>query len=80
MPWSPPGRSVRPTDRWKSTSPEKIACSSGIEKVTCPGLWPGREEHVDLEAGQLEPLAAVERVLGVVGLERAEARPGDEAH
>jgi hypothetical protein len=32
---------VRPTDPWKRTSPENIACSAGIEKVTCPGLWPG---------------------------------------
>ena len=28
---SPPGRSVRPTEPWNSTSPEKIACSAGIE-------------------------------------------------
>src|SRR5262249_17430991 len=31
VPQSAPGRSTRPTDPWKSTSPEKIACSSGIE-------------------------------------------------
>ncbi len=40
----------------------------------------GREQDVDLEAGQLELLAARERVLGVVGLERPEARPGHERH
>ena len=38
----------------------------------------GGGEHVDLKAGQVEPLAAVEGVLGLIGLERAEARPGDE--
>jgi hypothetical protein len=39
---------------------------------------PGREDDVDLEVGQLEPLAALEGVLGVVGVERSEAGPGHE--
>ena len=38
---SPPGRSVRPTEPWKSTSPENSACSAGIENETWPGEWPG---------------------------------------
>ena len=39
----------------------------------------GREEHVDLEAGKLQPLATRERVLGVPALERAEVGPWDVA-
>src|SRR3954453_22785021 len=38
---SPPGRSTRPTEPWKRTSPENPTPSDGSEKVTCPGLWPG---------------------------------------
>ena len=40
--WSAPGRSVRPIEFSKSTSPENSALSS-IAKVTWPGLWPGVE-------------------------------------
>ena len=39
--WSPPGRSVRPIEPSNSTSPEKTACSDGIEYVTWPGECPG---------------------------------------
>src|SRR3954452_6073526 len=38
---SPPGRSVRPTEPSKSTSPLNTARSAGMEYVTCPGEWPG---------------------------------------
>ena len=44
------------------------------------GRVPGREQDVDLQPGELEPLAAGDRVVGVVGLERAEARPRHVAH
>ena len=39
----------------------------------------GREDHVDVEARELQLLAALDRLLGIPGLERAEARPRDEA-
>src|SRR3954469_15209290 len=35
----------------------------------------GREDHIDLHAGELQLLAAAKRVLGVPALERAEPRP-----
>jgi hypothetical protein len=38
----------------------------------------GGEDHIDLHARQLEPLAAADGVVGLVALEGAEARPGDE--
>jgi hypothetical protein len=38
---SPPGRSVRPTEPWKSTSPLNMTFSAGMTNVTWPGLWPG---------------------------------------
>jgi hypothetical protein len=41
---------------------------------------PGREQHVDLHPGELQPLAAGDRVVGVVGLERAEPGPRHVAH
>ena len=41
-------------------------------RVTWPGLWPGVKMHLDVEAGQAQPLAAGERVLGLVALERPE--------
>ena len=40
----------------------------------------GREDHLDRHARELEPLAAADGVVGVVGLVRAEARPRDVAH
>jgi hypothetical protein len=39
---------------------------------------PGREDDVDLEAGELESLAPLDGVFGVVGIEWSEAGPGDE--
>ena len=36
------------------------------------GAVPGREQDVDLEAGELEPLAAGKGLVGVVALVRAE--------
>ena len=36
------------------------------------GAVAGREEHLDVQAGEPQPLAAGERVLGLVALERAE--------
>ncbi len=39
-----------------------------------PGLWPGVEQHLDVEARETQRLAARERVLGYVALERAEPR------
>ena len=38
------------------------------------GAVAGREEDVDLEARERQLLAALERLLGVVALERPEAR------
>jgi hypothetical protein len=43
------------------------------------GTVAGGEDDVELEAGELEPLAAGDGVLGLVALERAEAGPGDVA-
>src|SRR3954467_418985 len=39
--WSPFGRSLRPTEPWKSTSPLAITFSSGNAYVTCPSVCPG---------------------------------------
>src|SRR3954463_3605557 len=39
--WSPFGRSVRPTEPWKSTSPLAITFSSGNAYVTWPSVCPG---------------------------------------
>ena len=44
------------------------------------GAVAGGEDDVELEAGQLQRLAAGERLVGLVALERAEALPGDEGH
>ena len=44
------------------------------------GAVAGREDDVDVEAGELQLLAALDGLVGVVGLERAEARPRDVAH
>ena len=44
------------------------------------GAVAGREEDVDLEPGELEPLAAGDGLVGVVALVRPEAGPGDEGH
>ena len=46
--------------------------------MTWPGLWPGVKIDVELEPGELQRLAAGDGLVGVVALERAEARPGDE--
>ena len=42
------------------------------------GAVAGREENIDLITRELELLAPLERVLGVPGLERAEAGPRNE--
>ena len=44
------------------------------------GAVAGDEVHVDVEAGEREPLAALDGLVGVVALERAEPGPGDVAH
>ena len=75
--WSEPGRSVRPTEPWKSTSPEKIAFSAGIEYVTWSGLWPGVPITSISKPASVQLVAVLDRLLGRVGLERPEAR---EAH
>jgi uncharacterized protein (DUF58 family) len=41
---------------------------------------PGREQHVQLHAGQLQRLATGDRVVGLVALERSEARPRHVVH
>ena len=72
--WSEPGRSVRPTEPWKSTSPEKIAFSAGIDVRHVVDAVARRADHVDLEARELQLVAVRDRLLGRVGLERPEAR------
>ena len=77
---SPPGRSTRPTEPWKRTSPlNRLRRLVGDGEGDVAGAVAGREEDVDLEARELELLAAGDRLVGVVALERAEARPGDVA-
>ena len=77
---SPPGRSTRPTEPWKSTSPLNSARLVGDREGDVAGAVAGGEDHVDLEAGELELLAAVDRVLGVVALVRPEPGPGHVGH
>ena len=50
----------------------------GDRERDVPGAVAGREDDIDLEARQLELLAPLERVLGVLGLERPEAGPRHE--
>ena len=63
---------------WNRTSPEKIdggwrwKTARRVRHVA--GAVPGREQHVDLEAGERQRLPARDGVLGVVGLVRAELR------
>ena len=71
---------MRPTEPWNRTSPEKTTDSSGIENVTCPGLWPGVKSTSISKPGHLQRLAAGKGVLGVPALVRAESGPWDEGH
>src|SRR5262249_9398444 len=40
--WSPPGKSVRPTELRKSTSPTMAKRSLALTKTMLPGEWPGQ--------------------------------------
>ena len=71
--WSPPGRSVRPIEPAKSTSPDRhhVGGSSHVRRAagTCtdPRCGPGAWSTVDLEPGELQHRAVGERH-DVVGL------------
>ena len=69
---------MRPIESWNSTSPENSALLVGDRVADMPGRVARREDHVDLEAGELELLAAGDEVVGLVGLERPEAGPRHE--
>ena len=71
---SPPGQ-VDPPDRALEQHVAREDRLLGGDRVgQVPGAVSGREQHVDLEPGELEPLAAAQRVVGLVALVRAEAR------
>ena len=77
---SPPGRSTRPTDPWKRTSPEKTRLLLAQRVADVAGAVSGGEDHLDGKAGELERLAARDRVVGVIALERTESGPRDVVH
>ena len=41
--------------------------------MTWPGLWPGREHDLEVDSREAQPLAAGDRVLGLIALKRTEA-------
>ena len=47
------GRSMRPTEPWNRTSPESSAACAGIGESQVAGTVAGREQHVDVETGEL---------------------------
>ena len=77
---SPPGRSMRPDRPLEEDVAAEQGTLVGDRVGDVPGAVAGREDHVDLEAGELELLAAGDGLVGVVALERAEAGPGHEGH
>ena len=78
--WSPLGRSVRPTEFWNSTSPEAMTPSSGND-VRHVALGVARRRHdLDPQARELQRLAALDGLVGLVALVRADALDRDVPH
>ena len=72
---SPPGRSTRPTEPWKRTSPEKQRVLVADRVGHMAGAVAGGEDGRRTEARRARALAAGDACVGLVALERAEARP-----
>ena len=72
---SPPGRSVRPTEPWNSTSPTRQNCIGSLTKTTLPGRMAGTMAHVEAGLAECHVVALLQPAVGRdVAAGEAEAR------
>src|SRR5947209_10907174 len=74
-------RQVDPADRTLEQDvpgEQRMLGRRGIRQVTRAVAW--SEQDLELDPGQRQGLAAGQQVIGLVALERAEARPWHEVH